>query len=120
MHFVTCKRQEIDMNVQVETLETRLRMMEIKVERLGKEILHIKFEDAEELTAEGGEADDALSQLMKVHILFYVKIFKYHIVRSRRLQNCRRRRMRNCRRRRRRQEGSSSDSPAFLLWSQFH
>ena len=41
MHFVTCKRQEIDMNVQVETLETRLCMLEVKIKRLEKEILQI-------------------------------------------------------------------------------
>ena len=41
IHFATCTRQEIDMNVQVETLETRLRMLEVKIERLEKEILQI-------------------------------------------------------------------------------
>ena len=41
MHFATCKRQEIDMNVQVEKLETRLRMLDVKIERLEKEILQI-------------------------------------------------------------------------------
>ena len=41
MHFATCTRQEIVMNVQVETLETRLRMLEVKIERLEKEILQI-------------------------------------------------------------------------------
>ena len=38
MHFATCTRQEIDMNVQV---ETRLRMLEVKIEKLEKEIRQI-------------------------------------------------------------------------------
>ena len=41
------------MNVQVETLETRLRMMEVKIERLEKEILQINS-GIEKMTFFGG------------------------------------------------------------------